>query len=77
MVGGEAAVTEGLLSVACHTQAEITPKRQAAEAHSTQEAAKASQGKQERQSRPWRTLVLILLDSDSCPSSSCDSASVH
>lgn len=52
MVGGEAAVTEGLLSVACHTQVEITPKRQAAAAHSTQEAAKASQGKQERRSRP-------------------------
>lgn len=70
MLGGEVTVTEGLLGVACHTQEEITPKRQAAAAHSTQEVTESQQGKREKWSRPQRILVLMLLDSDSLPSSS-------
>lgn len=70
MLGGELTVTEGLLGVACHTQVEITPKRQAAATRSTQEAAEAQERKQERWSGPQRILVLMLLDSDSRPSSS-------
>lgn len=67
MLGGELTVTEDLLGVACHTQVEITPKRQATATRSTQEA---QERKQERWSGPQRILVLMLLDSDSRPSSS-------